>query len=228
MRPTAAAEPPRAAGLAWRALAVLAMAVALYAVPLALADRVDPRLSLLALLAIDALLVAVVAGSRGALKVAAGLLALLALSALGREIGGFALPSVLTFGAIAAGFAWTLRPGATPLVTAIARQVHGAATDGALERYTRGLTAAWAAGFALLAAASALLALHASFETWTLVVNLLSWPLIGAGFVLEWALRRIGFPALPASTPVQVVGAVLRYAAGGGPARRPGGPAVGR
>lgn len=227
MRPTAAAEPSRAAGLAWRALAVLAMSVALYAVPLALADRVDPRLSLLALLAIDALLVAAVAGSRGSLKVALGLLALLALSAGSRDLGWFALPSVLTFAAIAAGFAWTLRPGATPLVTAIARQVHGPATDAALERYTRGLTAAWAGGFALLAAASAVLALRASFETWTLVVNLLSWPLIGAGFVVEWALRRIWFPRLPASTPAQVVDAVLRYAAGA-PAVRGGGAAVRR
>ena len=222
MRPTAAAEPGRAAGLAWRALAVLAMSVALYAVPLALADRVDPRLSLLALLALDALLVAAVAGSRGSLKVAAGLLVLLAVSTGSRDFGWFALPSVLTFAAIGAGFAWTLRPGATPLVTAIARQVHGPATDGALERYTRGLTAAWAAGFALLAAASAVLALHASFETWTLVVNLLSWPLIGAAFVVEWALRRWWFPRLPASTPAQVVDAVLRYAAGAPAARARG------
>jgi uncharacterized membrane protein len=227
MRPTAAAERPSGVVVAWRALAVLAMTLALYAVPLAFADRIDPRLTLLLLLAVDALLIAALAGSRASPGLALALFGLLALSGAARGIGGFALPSVLTFLVIAAGFAWTLRPGATPLVTAIARQVHGPATDGPLERYTRGLTAAWAGGFVLLAFASAVLAVHASFETWTLVVNLLSWPLIGAGFVLEWALRRIWFPGLPPSTPAQVVGAVLRYASGT-PAARAGGAAGGR
>lgn len=213
MRPTAAAEPVRVAAWAWRGAALVAMSVVLYAVPLALADRIDPGLTLLALLALDALIVAVVAGSIGSLKAALVLLALMALSAWVRDVGWFALPSIVTFATIGAAFAWTLRPGAVPLVTAIARGVHGPADDAALERYTRGLTAAWAVGFAALAIASAALALHASFAAWSLVVNLLYWPLLGGAFVAEWVVRRMLFPALPRSTPAQVLAAVLRHGA---------------
>ena len=189
-----------------------AMAVVLYAVPLALADRIDPRMSLLALMVVDAVAVAALARTRASLGACAALAVLLAASAAGRAAGAFALPSIATFGALSAGFAWTLRAGATPLVTAVAREAHGPALGDRFERYTRGLTAAWALGFGALAATSAALAAWADFATWTLFVNLLSWPIIAAGFVVEWAVRRIAWADLPSTTPARTVAAVLRYA----------------
>lgn len=200
----------------WRATAIVVatMCVALYAVPLALADRLDPRVSLLALMAVDALLLALLVRTGGSLWTFVALAALLAASVAGRAAGWFALPSIAMFGALAAGFGWTLRAGAVPLVTAIARGVHGSATTPALERYTRGLTAAWTGVFALLAVGSAVLAWAAPFAVWSLFVNLLSWPLIGATFVAEWLVRRLRFPELPPSTPAQVIAAAMRWSAG--------------
>ena len=221
----AAAE--RAARWPLAATVVALMCVALYAVPLLLADRVDPRVSLLALMALDAACVALLARTALSLWACVALGALVALAAIGRGTGAFALPSVLGFGALALGFGATLRPGAEPLVTAIARGVHGPRTTPALERYTRGLTLAWAAWFAALALGSALLAALASFATWSLVVNLLSWPLILGLCVGEWVFRRACFPELPRSTPAQTMHAALRFGALARPARtdRAGGDA---
>ena len=67
-------------------------------------------------------------------------------------------------------FARTLRAGSEPLVTRFARAERGGELPAELARYTRRLTAAWAAFFALMAATSAGLAL------WGSLGALWSWP----------------------------------------------------
>lgn len=185
--------------------------VAFYAVPLWFAQRVDPAVTLAALMAVDAALVMMLARSRGSASMLAALVGLLVATALLRTTVFVALPFVLLYGGLAIGFAVSLRPGSTALITRIAVQRHGAALTERARRYFRGLTAAWAALFAALALGSAALALGASFEAWSLFTNLLSWPLIGAMFVGEYLLRRVVFRDLPADTPLDVIAATLSY-----------------
>lgn len=185
--------------------------VAFYAVPLWLRQQIDPAVTLAVLMAVDAAVVLMLARSRGSAGILVALVGLLMATALLRTTVFVALPFVLLYGALAIGFAVTLRSGSTALITRIALQRHGAALTGRARRYFRGLTAAWAALFAALALGSAVLALGASFEAWSLFTNLLSWPLVGAMFVGEYLLRRLAFRDLPADTPLDVIAATLSY-----------------
>lgn len=95
--------------------------------------------------------------------------------------------------ALAAVFGRTLLAGCEPLVTRFARLVHGA-LPAPIERYTRAVTVAWTAFFALMAAVAIALYALASREAWSAFVNLLTIPLVLAMFVMEYAVRRIRFP----------------------------------
>lgn len=200
----------RAGGLAAVAFG-LGASLAFYAVPLWLEHRVEPALSLAALMALDAACVALLARTRGSLVALAGLLALTGLTMAWRTRAFVALPSVLLYGGLAGVFAATLRPGRTALITRIALRRHGAALGPAALRYLRGLTIAWALFFGALAIASAGLARFAPFEAWSLFVNVLTWPLIIAMFAGDYALRRLWFREVPPDTPIEVIAATLSY-----------------
>lgn len=90
--------------------------------------------------------------------------------------------------ALAAWFGATLRPGAEPLVSALARRVHGEFTP-ALARYTRKVTLAWTLYFAGMAAASLLLFAAGRFATWSLLANILTPLFTAAFFVGEYLVR---------------------------------------
>lgn len=98
----------------------------------------------------------------------------------------------------AAFFAWLsslfasslMRPG-DALVTRMARRVRGGDMPPVVVRYTRRLTAAWALFFVAVVALSTVLFFDASRDAWSLFVNLLIWPLIGAAFVAEYAIRSL-------------------------------------
>ncbi|HXF47148.1 MAG TPA: hypothetical protein VNK91_13615 [Burkholderiaceae bacterium] len=201
-------------GRLWQVAAVLAVAVSLHVIPQWLAAWIDPALSMIALMVIDALVFALVVRSVGSLKVT-GVLALIFVAVLySRQQHLVALPSIVLNLACAAAFALTLAPGRTPLIHAIAAHAIGRdAIDAAFARYLRGVTAAWAIFFLLMAAASAVLALAAPFDWWSLFVNVLSWPLIGLMFVVEYGYRRWRHPQLPAHTPLQTIASALAFPA---------------
>jgi uncharacterized membrane protein len=90
--------------------------------------------------------------------------------------------------ALAGWFGATLRPGADPLVSALARRVHDIFTP-AMERYTRHLTLAWTLYFAAMAVASLVLFAAGEFDHWALLANILTPILTAAFFVGEHALR---------------------------------------
>lgn len=90
-------------------------------------------------------------------------------------------------------FGRTLGAGREPLVTRLARRVHGELPP-PIERYTRSVTTVWAAFFAIMAAVAIALYALASREAWSAFVNLLTIPCVATLFVVEYAVRRIRFP----------------------------------
>lgn len=90
--------------------------------------------------------------------------------------------------ALAGWFGATLRRGAEPLVTALARRVHREFTP-AMARYTRQVTLAWTLYFAGMAAASVLLFATGEFAHWSLLANLLTPVCTAAMFVGESLVR---------------------------------------
>jgi len=85
-------------------------------------------------------------------------------------------------------FGHTLLPGKEPLVTRLARRVHGTLPP-ELEAYTRRVTCAWCVFFAAQIIISALLFKFASLNTWSLFIGLLNFPLLVLMFVGEYVYR---------------------------------------
>jgi uncharacterized membrane protein len=106
-------------------------------------------------------------------------------------------------------FGRTLVPGREPLVTAIARLVRGR-LDPEIAAYTRRVTWAWCALFALNAVASAALAAFAPLAVWSLYTNVFAVPLFVLMFAAEYAYRRRRFPALQHFPPLAVLERVLK------------------
>ena len=188
----------------------IALSIALHVVPQLLRDRVDPAWSMLVLMLVDACVVALIMRSRTALLVGVALAALLAVAMWSHQQILAVLPSVVLNLLLASVFGATLREGETPLIVGIAEFDQGALQP-KFERYLRGLTQAWAIFFVVMAALSLVLMLYAPFEWWSLFVNVLTWPLIGAMFVVEWVVRRLGFKELPSHTPLRIATKILAY-----------------
>jgi len=108
-------------------------------------------------------------------------------------------------------FARTLRAGSEPLVTRVARAERGGELPAELARYTRRLTAAWAAFFALMAATSAALALWGSFAAWSLFANVLNYVLVAVFFLAEYAYRRLRYRQFAHARPADVVRRLHTY-----------------
>jgi len=94
---------------------------------------------------------------------------------------------------LALGFARTLGPGREPMCSYFARMIDGPLTP-QLARYTRQVTRAWAAFFALMAAASTLLFVTVAQSTWSVFANFLTAPLILLMFALEYGARKVLLP----------------------------------
>ena len=150
--------------------------------------------AMLALVPLAILLLAVVRRSLKPLSA----LAALALAALGAWL---AFPSLtlhfpdLFFLEHAGGqlllatlFGRTLARDHDPLVTQFARLMHGELPT-EVERYTRGATIAWTAFFCTLFALSCGLYLGGYLAAWSVLANILSPMLVGAMFVIEYAIR---------------------------------------
>lgn len=93
-------------------------------------------------------------------------------------------------------FGRTLRPGKEPLVTRLARSVHGTLPP-ALTAYTRRVTYAWCVFFATQMVVSALLFKFASLSNWSLFINVLNLPLLALMFIGEYVYRVIRHREFP-------------------------------
>lgn len=85
-------------------------------------------------------------------------------------------------------FALTLRPGNDPLITAMARKLHGLITP-ELEAYTRSVTIAWCCFFAAQLMTSMTLFMFAPLVDWSFFVNILDMPLILVMYAAEYMVR---------------------------------------
>ena len=92
------------------------------------------------------------------------------------------------YASLLAGFALTLRPGREPLITGMARRLHGG-LDAELAAYTRKVTIAWSLFFASQLALSVALFCFAPLTLWSFFVNILDIPLVAAMFGAEYAVR---------------------------------------
>ena len=85
-------------------------------------------------------------------------------------------------------FGHTLWRAKEPLVTRLARRVHGTLPP-EMQAYTRCVTIAWCVFFAAQIVISALLFEFASLNAWSLFVSVLNFPLLVLMFVGEYAYR---------------------------------------
>lgn len=113
----------------------------------------------------------------------------------------------LVLGAV---FGRSLLPGRTPLVTVFAGLLHEVMTP-LLLAYTRRVTQAWTAFFAVMAALSLLLFFLVPIEAWSLFANILTWPLVVLGFVAENEVRK---RVLPPEDQFGIFAAVRAFRAG--------------
>ena len=111
------------------------------------------------------------------------------------------------------GLAWmfgsTLRPGREPLLTRVARGVHGSLPP-RIAAYTRNVTLAWTLFLPAIAGASVLLFVLAPMRVWSLFANLLLLPLVGLMFLSEYLYRHLRYPWFAHATIAQTLGAFSR------------------
>jgi uncharacterized membrane protein len=120
--------------------------------------------------------------------------------------------------ALGCAFAYTLRPGATPLITALATRAHGTMTA-ARARYTRRVTTLWAGYFGVMVALSLVLYMWTPWWVWSMFANLAT-PVAAIGlFVGEHWLRYRLHPEFERTSMLQALRAYRKTSWAG--ARRP-------
>jgi len=118
--------------------------------------------------------------------------------------------------ALAAFFAWTLRPGSQPMISRFAQRERGK-LEPELVGYTRGLTIVWVAFFVAMAALAAALSLAGWTAAWLAFVLVGNYALVALLLVGEWLYRRRRFSHLTHAPPSQM----WRHARAEMKARRP-------
>lgn len=93
--------------------------------------------------------------------------------------------------ALASLFGLSLSDPRGALITRLAQQVRGEHLPPDVVAYTRRATLAWALAFCAIAAVSIGLFLWAPIGHWSMFANLLTAPLIGLLFVIEYIVRRL-------------------------------------
>lgn len=134
---------------------------------------------------------------------------------VGRDVWGLAaaygIPHAAVYLALLWLFGHTLLPGKEPLITRLARRVHGVLQPD-LEAYTRRLTFAWCAFFAAQVAISALLFEFASPGSWSFFINLMNFPLLVLMFAGEYLYRVARHPGFPRASIPTAIAAFLQDA----------------
>lgn len=212
------------AGAWWEAAAVLAFVACSWLAHLALTQDAGGALRL-SLLALPLIALACWIAARAARKLAwlAVLLVMAAATwALEQARAGewglallYGAPHAAAYLALLWLFGRTLRRGRDPLVSRVARRVHGALAP-ELEAYTRSVTLAWCVFFAGQVTVSALLFAFAPLEAWSLFVNVLNVPLIALMFGSEYLYRMTHYPDHPRTTLPGMLRAFARDASGAG------------
>ena len=134
---------------------------------------------------------------RAALLWMAALAALYALTQLGGAGLALAIPPILLPLLAASFFGNSLRAGAVPLITRIARATRRDPLPDELVPYTRKVTVLWTLLLIGMALLSLLLALFATPELWSLFTNFLNYVLLALVFPLEYLWRRLRYRHLP-------------------------------
>jgi len=99
-------------------------------------------------------------------------------------------------------FGLTLQAGREPLVTALARRVHGTMTP-AMAAYSRKVTAAWTGYFVAMATLSLVLYAVTPFDVWAAFANLVTPLAILVMFIGEYLLRYRLHPEFERATLAQ-------------------------
>ena len=146
----------------------------------------------------------------GALAAAAGMIYLMQRDPAGLA-AAYGIPHAAINLLLLGLFASTLGRGREPLITRLARRVHGTLTP-LHEAYTRKLTVFWCVYFAVQVLVSCLLFAFAPLWVWSLFVNLLNVPLLVLAFVGEYLFRVSRFPQLPHVSIAQAVRAFSKDA----------------
>ena len=102
----------------------------------------------------------------------------------------YGVPHAVIYWSLLWLFGQTLWRGKEPLVTRLARSVHGTLPP-ELAAYTRRVTYAWCVFFAAQLVISALLFKFASLDNWSLFINVLNFPLLALMFIGEYGYRVI-------------------------------------
>jgi uncharacterized membrane protein len=133
----------------------------------------------------------------------------------GRDVWGLAAAHGIPHAAVYLALLWlfgrTLLPGKEPLITRLARRVHGVLRPD-LEAYTRRLTVAWCAFFSAQVAISALLFEFASPGSWSFFINLMNFPLLALMFAGEYLYRIARHPGFPRASIPTAIAAFLQDA----------------
>ena len=101
-------------------------------------------------------------------------------------------------------FGLTLQAGREPLITALARRVHGSLTP-AMAAYSRKVTLLWTGYFVAMAVLSLALYALAPFDVWATFANLVTPLAIVVMFVAEYLLRYRLHPEFERATLAQAV-----------------------
>jgi uncharacterized membrane protein len=109
-------------------------------------------------------------------------------------------------------FGRTLRHGKEPLISRLARRVHGGLPP-YMEVYTRRVTAAWCVFFAAQLVVSALLFAFASLHAWSLFINIVSFPLVALMFAGEYLYRVTRYRNYPHASVARSIQAFAEDAA---------------
>jgi len=128
------------------------------------------------------------------------------------------IPYVAAYAVILTVFGTSLLPGREPLITAIARRIHGALRPD-IVIYTRRVTIAWCCFFAFQLIVSLTLFFCASTVVWSFYVNVLDLPLVALMFGAEYLYRITHVRDWPHSTVAQIIRAFAQRNAA--PAKHP-------
>lgn len=155
----------------------------------------------------------------GVLVFAAGVAGCVAWNRSGNDALLPLLPHLAVYLLLLAWFGASLLPGREPLVTCMARQVHGTMPE-ALVAYTRRVTIAWCVFFFAMALTAGVLFAWAPADVWSAFVNLLSLPLVIAMFAAEYLWRTMRHPGLSQVTIPTMIRSFWKLGSGDGPSAR--------
>jgi len=102
------------------------------------------------------------------------------------------LPAALS-AAVFGVFAWSLRPGAEPMITRVARAIERDTIPARILPFLRSATLVWCGFLALNGVIITLLAVYAPLAWWTLWTGVFAYVAMGALLLGEYAVRKVRF-----------------------------------